>query len=114
MDVGPITTKVSRTLVLSRTPEPFALEGVKLSEIGHLQDTRRERRESALRESLEIARVEMTRRRRRLGKLTPEQESAIETLLISTVSKVSEIAIAVRESLDLYPTESEEKINATK
>ncbi len=44
----------------------------------------------ALREKLqEIARSEMTRQRQRLGALTPEQERAIESLLMSTVNKIS-------------------------
>ena len=42
-----------------------------------------------LHDAEEIARAEMTRRRRRLGNLTQEQESAIETLLLSTVLKAS-------------------------
>src|SRR5205085_12255569 len=44
----------------------------------------------ALREKLQgIARNEMARQRQRLGKLTPEQERAIEALLVSTVNKIS-------------------------
>ncbi|HYJ46001.1 MAG TPA: glutamyl-tRNA reductase [Pyrinomonadaceae bacterium] len=44
----------------------------------------------ALREKLQgIARSEMARQRQRLGQLTPEQERAIETLLVSTVNKIS-------------------------
>ena len=44
----------------------------------------------ALREKLQgIARSEMARQRQRLGKLTPEQERAIEALLVSTVNKIS-------------------------
>ena len=44
----------------------------------------------ALRRRLQdIARSEMTRQRNRLGALTPEQESAIEKLLITTVNKIS-------------------------
>ena len=39
----------------------------------------------------EIARAEMMRRRRRLGKLTQEQESAIEALLMSTAFTASEV-----------------------
>jgi len=37
----------------------------------------------------DIARSEMNRQRNRLGPLTPEQESAVEALLISTVNKIS-------------------------
>jgi glutamyl-tRNA reductase len=44
----------------------------------------------ALRNKLQdIARVELTRQRNRLGPLTAEQESAIEALLVSTVNKIS-------------------------
>jgi glutamyl-tRNA reductase len=37
----------------------------------------------------DIARSEMSRQRNRLGTLTPEQESVVEALLISTVNKIS-------------------------
>ena len=44
----------------------------------------------ALRQKLqEIARNELARQRQRLGELTPEQERAIESLLLSTVNKIS-------------------------
>jgi glutamyl-tRNA reductase len=44
----------------------------------------------ALRQKLQdIARNEMARQRQRLGELTPEQERAIESLLLSTVNKIS-------------------------
>jgi len=44
----------------------------------------------ALRQRLQdIARAEMARQRNRLGPLTPEQESAIEAVLMSTVNKIS-------------------------
>jgi glutamyl-tRNA reductase len=44
----------------------------------------------ALRQKLqELARTEMTRQRKRLGSLTPEQEAAVEALLLSTVNKIS-------------------------
>jgi len=36
----------------------------------------------------------MARRRRRLGTLTPEQELSIERFLISTVNKISVMALA--------------------
>ena len=47
--------------------------------------------ESTLDRAKQIARTEMMRRRRRLGNLTHEQESAIETLLFSTVLKASAV-----------------------
>jgi glutamyl-tRNA reductase len=44
----------------------------------------------ALRQKMQdIARTELARQRPRLGQLTPEQERAIESLLISTVNKIS-------------------------
>ena len=44
----------------------------------------------AMREKFqEVARSEMVRQRKRLGVLTPEQEAAIESLLLSTVNKIS-------------------------
>ena len=44
----------------------------------------------ALREKLqEVARAEMARQRKRLGPLTKDQEAAIESLLMSTVNKIS-------------------------
>jgi len=44
----------------------------------------------ALRQKLQdIARNELARHRQRLGELTPEQEHAIESLLLSTVNKIS-------------------------
>ena len=49
------------------------------------------RSKSTLDRAQEIVRAEMMRRKRRLRNLTPEQESAIETLLLSTVLKVSEM-----------------------
>ena len=50
-----------------------------------------QRSRSTLNRAQEIARTEMVRRRRRLGNLTQEQESAIEALLVSTVFKASEM-----------------------
>jgi len=44
----------------------------------------------ALRQKLQgIARLELTNQRNRLGQLTPEQERAVEALLVSTVNKIS-------------------------
>ncbi|CAN5732854.1 glutamyl-tRNA reductase [soil metagenome] len=56
----------------------------------------------ALRKKLQdIARSEMIRQRSRLGPLTPEQESAIEALLLSTVNKLSHPLIdSLRRSLE--------------
>ena len=54
-----------------------------------------QRRDVALLEMQDIALSELARRRRRLGNLTSDQESAVETLLISTVSRISEIVAAM-------------------
>ncbi|HVF28955.1 MAG TPA: glutamyl-tRNA reductase, partial [Pyrinomonadaceae bacterium] len=63
----------------------------------------------ALRERLhEMAREEMKRQRHRLGDLTPEQEKAVEALLVSAVNKISHPVISrLRHS---YNTGDEENI----
>jgi len=70
---------------------------------GRSQDQRKglshERREAALREAQEMARAELAKRRRKLGTLTPDQEIALENLLMSTVARVSAVAGRVMESL---------------
>jgi glutamyl-tRNA reductase len=65
----------------------------------------------ALRKKMhEMAREELQRQRHRLGPLTPEQEKAIEALLISTVNKISHpVMHRMRRS---YDTGSEENIQA--
>ena len=65
----------------------------------------------ALRQKLQdIARDEMARQRQRLGDLTPEQERAIEAMLISTVNKISHpLMNRLRRS---YETGVEENIQA--
>ena len=57
---------------------------------------------SAVQDQLqEIARAEMARQRRRLGQLSPEQEHAVEALLISTINKISNPVIEqMRRSFD--------------
>jgi len=47
------------------------------------------------RELQEIARAEFGRQRRKLGSLTPEQERAVEQLLVSTANKIAHPAIEV-------------------
>jgi len=56
----------------------------------------------ALRNKLhDIAKIELTRQRSRLGPLTAEQESAIEALLVSTVNKISHPLLShMRRSFD--------------
>jgi glutamyl-tRNA reductase len=65
----------------------------------------------ALREKMQqIARQEMQRQRSRLGELTPEQERAIEALLISAVNKISHPVLhRMRRS---YDTGEEEDLQA--
>lgn len=62
----------------------------------------------ALRQKLQdIARSEMIRQRNRLGHLTPEQESAVEALLLSTVNKISHPLIdRMRRSVDASDNDS--------
>ncbi|HSS21039.1 MAG TPA: glutamyl-tRNA reductase [Pyrinomonadaceae bacterium] len=62
----------------------------------------------ALRNKLhDIARDELTRQRNRLGPLTPEQEKAIEALLVSTVNKVSHPLLShMRRSFDASDAET--------
>ena len=48
----------------------------------------------------QIARAELKRHRRRLGPLTPEQESAVEALLISTADQISRRVI---DGVQSYP-----------
>ena len=62
----------------------------------------------ALRNKMQdIARVELTRQRNRLGPLTPEQETAIEALLVSTVNKISHPLLShMRRSYDASDAET--------
>lgn len=55
----------------------------------------------------DIARSEMSRQRHRLGPLTPEQESAVEALLVATVNKISHpLMERMRRSFDEGDNES--------
>ena len=55
----------------------------------------------------DIARAEFDRQRDRLGTLTPEQESAIEALLMSTVKKISHPVLSqMRRSIEASDTEA--------
>lgn len=67
----------------------------------------------ALRERFqEIARSEMARHRNRLGPLTPEQETAIEALLVSAVNKVSHPLLnRFRHSFDAGNFEADQNWN---
>ena len=59
--------------------------------------------DAALQKALEIARTELSRRRRGLGNLTQEQEIVIEDLLESTVKRVSELAGRILETRPAVP-----------
>ena len=98
MGVGLWTIEERRRAVIGLPTEEFlTLDRAKRSEHAHTLGAGRERREAALLEAQGIARSEMARRRRRLGSLTPEQESSIESLLISTVNKISEMVVDAME-----------------
>jgi len=62
----------------------------------------------ALRHKLQdIARLELTRQRNRLGSLTPEQETAIEALLMATVNKISHPVLShMRRSYETSDTDT--------
>jgi hypothetical protein len=68
---------------------------------------RQERREIALREAQAIGLAELARRRRRLGTLSGEQEIALENLVGSIVTKISDLATDVLESLPALTTSIE-------
>lgn len=58
---------------------------------------------SAVRQKLqELARAELSRQRKKLGPLTPEQEAAVEALLMSTVNKISHPVLSqIRRSYEI-------------
>ena len=58
-------------------------------------------KDAALREAKAVARAELARRRPRLGELTREQEMGVEDLIMSTVTKVLEVAGTALDSLPL-------------
>ena len=59
----------------------------------------REETKAALSDANDIARGQLVRFRRRLGRLTHDQELQIENLLISTVTKISLVTGRVMEAL---------------
>jgi glutamyl-tRNA reductase len=67
----------------------------------------------ALRQNMQdVARAELERQRKRLGPLTQEQESAIESLLMSTVNKISHPILA--QMRRLYETSEPEPMELPK
>jgi hypothetical protein len=89
------TAENSRTVVVSGKQRTIVFDGATLERDQVPEATVLERTESKFREMQDIARAEMARRRRRLGNLTHDQELAVEKLLISTVSRISEIVAAL-------------------
>jgi len=77
----------------ARVPREFEGSGVRVGE-----ETR-----AALTDANEVARMQFIRFRRRLGSLTYEQELQIESLLISTVSKMSLLTGKVMEAMTKNP-----------
>jgi len=63
----------------------------------------REETKAALSDANDIARGQLVRFRRRLGRLTHDQELQIENLLISTVTKISLVTGSVMEALAENP-----------
>ena len=59
--------------------------------------------DATLQNALEIARTQLARRRRGLGRLTPQQEIAIEDLLVRTVNRVSKVVGQILESWPAVP-----------
>ena len=79
----------SKGLKGSRVVRKFESPGVNL----------REETKAALSDANDIARAQLVRFRRRLGRLTRDQELQIENLLISTVTKISLVTGRVMEAL---------------
>ena len=79
------------------------LEGEKVLQEDSADVVNRQPEDPALPNALEIARTELARRRRGLGNLTQEQETAIEDLLFRTVNRVSELAGRILESRPAGP-----------
>jgi len=65
----------------------------------------REETKAALSDANDIARGQLVRFRRRLGRLTHDQELQLEELLISTATKISLVTGSVMEALaENHPT----------
>ena len=67
----------------------------------------------ALREKLQdVARTELQRQRKRLGPLTPDQEAAVEQLLLATVNKISHPVLnQMRRFYEASDTETMQELN---
>ena len=99
MDIGLPTTETPGGVNFLSAPGPRTLEGEKVRQEASTDVVNYQPGDAALQKALEIARTELSRRRRGLGNLTQEQEIVIEDLLESTVKRVSELAGRIVESL---------------
>ncbi len=95
------TTELPEVASLLLPAEPRTSEEEKVGQEERADTVSRKRMEVALPDVKEIARAELARRRRRLGKLTPEQEIVIEDLLIQTVTRISKLVERVQETLPM-------------
>ena len=85
----------TKRLKASRVVRKFESPGVNV----------REETKAALSDANDIARAQLVRFRRRLGRLTHDQELEIENLLISTVTKISLVTGRVMEAhAENHPT----------
>ena len=103
MDIGLPTTETPGGVNFLAAPASRTLERGKVHQEDSADVVNRQPGDAELRKALEIARTELARRRRGLGNLTQEQETAIEELLFRTVSKVSELAGRILESRPAVP-----------
>ena len=80
--------------------------------VTELQVLMDEARSEDLRAELhETARREWLRKRRRLGELTPEQERALETLLLSVANRISHLLIQqMRRSITVKESQKDEPL----
>jgi hypothetical protein len=84
-----------QVILVTRNGKLLKFDGSMRPARDHIPRSVLEGRELAFREAQDTARSEMARRRKRLGNLTPEQELNIETLLITTVNRISEMVTSV-------------------
>jgi hypothetical protein len=82
-------------------PGQCTLHGETVPQADEFGVVRRARRQTALSEAKVIARAELARQRKRLGTLTREQEVEVEKVLMSTVTKVSELTGRIMDSLPM-------------
>jgi len=76
---------------------PFQLEHWPASQNHSKYPKRGERTEAEFERALGIARAELKKRRNRMGALTPDQETVIEGLMTSTVTKIADLLGSLME-----------------